>query len=157
MAKLKTQLQKDKATSARLLKTYGITLLEYDEMLREQGSVCKICQRPPTGRRLHVDHCHNLVKTRINSFRVLPGKWVASIEDLGIERFGATKSEAIRKTRQALKKRSTRGILCWHCNAGLEKFHDDPEILASAAIYIKNFHSLLGAPTRNSTNGDSNV
>lgn len=141
MAKLKTQQQKDKATSVRLLKTYGITLSEYDAMLKSQGSVCKICQRPPTNRRLHTDHCHSLVRTKISSFKALPGKWVATIDELGIERFGSTKSEAVRKTRQALKRKSVRGLLCSWCNRGLRYYHDDPDILASASLYIKNFHA----------------
>lgn len=140
MAKLKTQAQKDDATSKRLYSRYGITLEEYNSMLKNQGFVCQICQKPPANRRLHTDHCHNLVRTKINSFRVVPGKWAAVIEELGIERFGSTKAEAIRKTRHALKRKSVRGLLCSWCNRGLRYYHDDPEILKSASLYISNFH-----------------
>lgn len=39
---------------------YGISLQEYNQMLREQGGKCKICGTPHTelGRGLYVDHCH---------------------------------------------------------------------------------------------------
>ena len=42
---------------------HGITVEEYDRMLRAQHGVCAICRQPPMGttpnnRRLHVDHDH---------------------------------------------------------------------------------------------------
>jgi hypothetical protein len=48
----------------RLKKDHGITLDEYEQMVSDQGGVCKICRRPPRGGRthhdqmLHVDHDH---------------------------------------------------------------------------------------------------
>lgn len=43
-----------------LLRTYGITLEQYDEMLEAQGGVCRICGGTnPEGKRLHVDHGHD--------------------------------------------------------------------------------------------------
>lgn len=52
-----------------LKKTYGITLDEYDQMLKDQNGVCAICEQPETVRprrgkytdteiRLAVDHDH---------------------------------------------------------------------------------------------------
>jgi len=46
------------------IRRYGIEWEQYEKMLAEQGGVCAICQRPPTGRgtsgqRLHVDHDHS--------------------------------------------------------------------------------------------------
>ena len=45
---------------------YGITLQQYEDMLRAQGGVCAICGSAPTmarktqhGGRLTVDHCHD--------------------------------------------------------------------------------------------------
>ena len=37
---------------------YGITLEEYDAMLREQGDVCAICKKTDNSRELAVDHSH---------------------------------------------------------------------------------------------------
>lgn len=45
---------------AQLKMKYGITLEDYDDMLDEQGGVCAICGNPPTGRRLAVDHNHEI-------------------------------------------------------------------------------------------------
>lgn len=44
----------------RHLKKYGITEEQYQEMLAEQGGLCKLCLGPPRGRwkKLHVDHNH---------------------------------------------------------------------------------------------------
>lgn len=43
-----------------LLRTqYGMTLDDYDELVRRQGNRCLICgQTPPDGQLLHVDHDH---------------------------------------------------------------------------------------------------
>lgn len=42
-----------------LLKTYGLTPNEYDEMLSSQNNKCKICNNlEKPNRRLCVDHCH---------------------------------------------------------------------------------------------------
>lgn len=39
--------------------TVGITLVQYYEILDEQGGVCRICKNPPTTSRLYLDHCHS--------------------------------------------------------------------------------------------------
>lgn len=62
----------DKFTDARLRRDYGITLEQYNQMLKEQGYVCKICGEPETKRHfksgklmlLSVDHCHTTGKIR---------------------------------------------------------------------------------------------
>ena len=58
--------QRDNAGSSnRMLKrNYGITLDEYDRLLKQQGGVCAVCGKPPNGRRLHVDHNHKTGKVR---------------------------------------------------------------------------------------------
>jgi hypothetical protein len=44
----------------RALKHYGMTISDYDNMLKKQKGVCFICQKPPKkGKSLHVDHDHN--------------------------------------------------------------------------------------------------
>lgn len=79
------------------MKLYGLTVEEFEEIERQQGGVCRICQCPPTGRRnggrLHVDHDHETGEVR--------------------------------------------GLLCYHCNNGLGRFKDDPELLRSAAKYLE--------------------
>lgn len=49
----------------KLMKTYGISLDDYEYMLDRQGGVCAICSQPETvaygggeGKFLQVDHCH---------------------------------------------------------------------------------------------------
>lgn len=49
--------------SNALFRLYGITLDQYEEMLKSQNGVCKICGDPPQGGKtstssLHVDHNH---------------------------------------------------------------------------------------------------
>lgn len=41
-----------------------MTAERYDELLAAQGGVCAICRKPPTGRRLAVDHCHRTRRVR---------------------------------------------------------------------------------------------
>ncbi len=48
------------------LREYGITLNDYDEMLRNQGGGCKICgtKTPKGSGRFHIDHDHKTGKVR---------------------------------------------------------------------------------------------
>lgn len=46
-----------------LKRYYNLTLEQYDEMLKEQGSVCQICKDKST-KTLHVDHNHATGKIR---------------------------------------------------------------------------------------------
>lgn len=61
---------KEKQRAYQLKRSYGITVDEYDEMLREQGGRCRICRTDrPRGYgtekgNLYVDHCHNTGKVR---------------------------------------------------------------------------------------------
>ena len=53
------------ATSKRLQRLYGITLADYNRMLKAQGGGCAICGRKPSKtRRLDVDHSHKTGKVR---------------------------------------------------------------------------------------------
>jgi len=59
--KSKTQYTKHlrRVKSTRLKYRFGISMDDYDKMLTEQNSVCKICKRTPTpGNLLSVDHNH---------------------------------------------------------------------------------------------------
>jgi hypothetical protein len=73
VAKLKSTGEWEKATASRTLKHhYGITLVEYENLLAAQKGVCAICQQAETStdrkvnriRRLAVDHCHKTDKIR---------------------------------------------------------------------------------------------
>lgn len=51
---------------AELRREYGVTLEQYNEMLKKQGGVCRICKQGETAldqlgnvRTLSVDHCHS--------------------------------------------------------------------------------------------------
>lgn len=46
------------------LKSYGITIELYNEMLEQQGGVCAICKKNDSRHRLSVDHDHNTGKVR---------------------------------------------------------------------------------------------
>lgn len=55
----------------KFLSNYGITLAQYEEMLKTQDGKCAICEQPETSvdrsgslRSLAVDHCHNSGKVR---------------------------------------------------------------------------------------------
>jgi len=56
----------DRIASTRLQREYGISLVEYDKMLRAQTNRCAICGKTPAeeGRRLAVDHDHETDKLR---------------------------------------------------------------------------------------------
>ena len=47
----------------RLRRLYGITLRQYDLMLKRQKGVCAICRRVPKSV-LHVDHDHKTLRVR---------------------------------------------------------------------------------------------
>lgn len=48
----------------KLKKKYGITLLQYEQLLVSQNGLCAICKLPPIEKRLAVDHCHTTKKIR---------------------------------------------------------------------------------------------
>lgn len=52
----------------RLNKEFGITVDEYEEILKRQNGVCWICEKPPKvgGNRLAVDHLHSKGEKRRN-------------------------------------------------------------------------------------------
>ena len=56
-----------KSREARMKRDYGITVAEYDTMLKSQNGVCLICGGEPgtkRSKRLHVDHCHETGRVR---------------------------------------------------------------------------------------------
>lgn len=71
-AKKSTELWRltDNGRNKTLLRSYGITLQQYNEMLEKQGGVCAICLQPERMvhkgkvKRLCVDHDHKTGKVR---------------------------------------------------------------------------------------------
>jgi len=63
-----TYYQKNKraARNRQLLRFFGITIEDYEEMLEEQNGRCSICGKHHTeeGKALAVDHCHETGKVR---------------------------------------------------------------------------------------------
>lgn len=47
-----------------LKRKYGLTVEQYDDMVKSQNGVCAICKQPPGKKRLAVDHCHKTGKNR---------------------------------------------------------------------------------------------
>lgn len=48
----------------RLLKTYGITIEQYDALISAQNGCCAVCGGSGDGKPWHVDHCHDTGKVR---------------------------------------------------------------------------------------------
>lgn len=58
------QKNKSKYSHRSLVKNYGITLEQYNQILLKQGSVCAICGGLNKNRRLCIDHDHKTGKVR---------------------------------------------------------------------------------------------
>ena len=58
------QLNKAKTAEYDLQKRYGINQAQYDELLLKQNGVCLGCGKPPSKRKLDVDHNHTTGKVR---------------------------------------------------------------------------------------------
>lgn len=54
----------DTIRNANLQRSYGISVSEYEIILLAQNGVCALCGRPPTSKRLAVDHDHNTGEIR---------------------------------------------------------------------------------------------
>lgn len=58
--------KKDQAKSKRLWDTYGITIKEWDLLLKQQNGVCAVCKALPGKGILCVDHIH------VKGFKAMP-------------------------------------------------------------------------------------
>lgn len=142
---------REQARNRRLVAKYGLTAVEYDAMLDQQGGGCAICGSTAKTRRLHVDHDHKWTQVKLVYSRESDGEWKVRGAvrrlwqvharyngQLFWARYG-TRREAVKDVRQRLKRASVRGILCFGCNGGLRKFRDNPLFMERAAKYITRF------------------
>ena len=139
MTKARTQVQIDALTNKRLLKTYGITLAEYDRMCATHDGVCWICSKPPGKVRLSVDHDHAVNRVKVRTEKASTGQWGAEAIYKGILYVCHNKKRglAIKEVKGYLKRASVRGILCSWCNRGLRYYRDNPEFMKKAAEYLE--------------------
>lgn len=61
---MKNKAKVDRTNEEARFRIYGITSDDFKRMLEEQGGVCKLCKRPPSGRRLNIDHDHDTRRVR---------------------------------------------------------------------------------------------
>jgi hypothetical protein len=47
-----------------VLRQYGLTIEQYEQMFRAQGGVCLLCGLPPDAKHLAVDHAHDTNEVR---------------------------------------------------------------------------------------------
>lgn len=136
--------KKNLAADKRLQKTYGITLADYDRMLKEQNGGCWICGKPPKGnKRLHVDHDHKKGREKVYVRKPAgTNVWVAYTDSgVGGGQVFFSRKEALDFVRRKVLRLSVRGLLCWRCNTGLQKWRDNPEHLKRAALYLEEYKS----------------
>lgn len=63
----KTPERQRQHRNRRLIRQYGMSLQEYEQILAQQNNGCAICGNPPEkayAKVLHVDHCHDSGKVR---------------------------------------------------------------------------------------------
>jgi recombination endonuclease VII len=131
--------------NAYYVKEYCITLAEYNLRLAEQDGRCKCCGRlpKPGGRPLAVEHDHAIAAMHIECFKAKPGftAWAPPFADSVC--WAEKRSEARILVKTFLMRKSIRGLVCWFCNGGIERFFDSPEKLRAAAQYLDDFNNSL--------------
>lgn len=100
----------------RFLYRYGIPPERYEEMLKEQNGVCAVCDLPEK----EIDRRTGLIRALSvdHDHSCCPGK-----KSCG---------------------KCVRRLVCGDCNHGLGYFHDDPDRLIAAAMYLVQYQDLLG-------------
>lgn len=127
------------AKDKRLRKTYGISLAEYNEMLKAQGGRCWICGRKAAARSLSVDHDHSYRYVKVGTAKVAEKSWRATARYLTkvFTASGMSKPDVVGKIRTQLKKSSVRALLCCNCNRGLAFYYDNGHAMHNASVYLK--------------------
>jgi Recombination endonuclease VII len=119
-----------------LKRKYGISLEEYNKLLKKQNGRCAICKSLPKTRSLAVDHNHKFKYIKIKTLKVGNDWYARSDKPVVLCFCGDKRNEAIQALRAELKRLSVRGLLCHRCNRGLQNFRDDEFILTKAVQYI---------------------
>ncbi len=91
------------------LKKYGLSIEDYEDLLKKQKYKCKICGKLSRNKKGTV--------TKLK-------KAFASNYDLKVD--------------HCHKSKKVRGLLCNECNTALGKFNDDPNVLLLAFEYLMN-------------------
>lgn len=129
----------------RYRRVYGKTLEEKEKLDARFGNRCWICRSKSSTGRLHTDHDHKVkyFKIVITKRTIGDQGFIAAIPEVGVREWGKNINEAKRAARKAAKTKSVRGSLCFPCNGGLRKFHDNPEYLENAARYLRAYKASL--------------
>ena len=80
----KNENARNKEKNCKLLRNYGITLEQYNEMNSRQGGKCTICGREPNTS-LHCDHDHNTGNVRellCNNCNLILGQAIDNVDIL---------------------------------------------------------------------------
>ena len=59
-----SEIRRNEAQEREIVKKYGITEDQYQQILKLQSGVCAICERHQRYRRLSIDHSHKTGKVR---------------------------------------------------------------------------------------------
>lgn len=122
-----------------LRRNYGITVEEYEKMLKVNDGGCWICGSKPKTRSLAVDHDHKIEKAKLTIEKTSYGFRVSCPEFIGTMTESFDKKSAVDSLRRVLLKKSCRGLLCPACNTGLKKFRDNSAFLTNASLYIERY------------------
>ena len=137
-----------KATDKRLQRVYNVTFEEREAMAASHDNACWICGwKPKEGQRsLAVEHDHKIAKRKIYAKKVIEnGQKMWAVWHEGTPPiFFDKRREGVAVMRHTLKRLSVRGLVCWACNSLLKKGRDNPEILESAARYLRNYKEKFG-------------
>lgn len=90
-----------------LMKAYGLTEENYQNLLDDQGGLCAICRRPPR-KKLHVDHDHSCCPTKISCGKCIRGL-LCSRCNSSLEWNLRFKNEAEKYVRNLIGKREKNG------------------------------------------------
>lgn len=123
---------------------YGETQAEYDAEFKKQGKKCVICGRKKKTVALHRDHNHAIAQLPVKVEKTKDGRWRAYNEKYGYAYTSRSKKNARREVLRRLRRKSRRGVICWHCNSGLKKWQQkggwiDPQHLRNAADYMERW------------------
>jgi len=150
--------KKEKARDSRLMRTYGISLDQFNERAKSQGNKCYICKVKKNAKgevkSLHVDHWHAIAKVKVKAeksgngwraYNVEFSRYGYSLPEKTIKtKWCPTRNKAVKIVKNKLKEMANRGIICWPCNSGIHRW-DDLVKLERALKYLKKYFKKLKA------------